>query len=533
MTPWKEEPRLLRGPNPMRVFLAVLALLLSLAPGGALAHAALVSSDPVEGSVLPQAPSRLVLTFNEPVGPLALRWIGPDGDVTEVPSAAIASANGVLTVTPSKSLTRGSHALSWRVASADGHPVGGTLGFAIGAATGRIAGGAAPTALPAAVARWALTLALVMGAGGAVFIAFIAGGAETSATRRLARASAILTLPLAGLAIGLHGADMLGSPPRSLLQASPWLAAASAAFAWTGGLSMLAGLLASLAIAEGSRPRQRLLAAACWSIAAASFAMSGHATTPVRSIAVAVHAAALIFWVGALPGLSLLPRGKASVAVLHRFSRIAVPAVLLLIASGSVLILSEADRLAVLTGTAWGRLLLVKLVFVIAMLGLALLNRQRLTPRIAAGGSWLPLRRSIKAELVLGIVVLALASGFRLTGTPASEAPPVPAPMLHLHGIQAMANVTFSSGRTGSNALTVDVTEGDFGPLAPKEIEATLSLPAAGIETLRLPLDQRQKGEWASGPFSLPIAGSWDLTLRLLIDDFTSVSLSTAVQIAR
>ena len=105
--------------------------------------------------------------------------------------------------------------------------------------------------------------------------------------------------------------------------------------------------------------------------------------------------------------------------------------------------------------------------------------------------------------------------------------------MLHLHGIQAMANVTFSSGRTGSNTLAVDVTDGDFGPLAPKEIEATLSLPAAGIETLRLPLDQRQKGEWASGPFSLPIAGSWDLTLRLLIDDFTSVSLSTAVQIAR
>src|SRR4051794_41981370 len=78
-----------------------------------------------------QPPAALTLTFNEPVSPLVIRLIGPDGTVV---SPAVKAEDTVLTITPPP-LQQGTHALSWRVISADGHPVGGSLVFSVGTAS--------------------------------------------------------------------------------------------------------------------------------------------------------------------------------------------------------------------------------------------------------------------------------------------------------------------------------------------------------------------------------------------------------------
>ena len=57
-----------------------IALLIALAHAGeACAHASLVKASPADGAVVPVAPAALSLTFNEPVSPLVIRLIGPDG----------------------------------------------------------------------------------------------------------------------------------------------------------------------------------------------------------------------------------------------------------------------------------------------------------------------------------------------------------------------------------------------------------------------------------------------------------------------
>lgn len=45
------------------------------------AHAALVDSKPASGTILMQAPQTASLRFNEPVAPLLLKLIRPDGTV--------------------------------------------------------------------------------------------------------------------------------------------------------------------------------------------------------------------------------------------------------------------------------------------------------------------------------------------------------------------------------------------------------------------------------------------------------------------
>src|SRR5579872_6448775 len=113
-----------------RLLLLLVILLTALsAPGVAFAHASLVGSDPPEGATLAASPPALRLDFNEPVSPLVVRLIGPNGEAI---TPRVRAENESLTISAPQ-LARGTHVLSYRVISADGHPVGGSVTFSIGA----------------------------------------------------------------------------------------------------------------------------------------------------------------------------------------------------------------------------------------------------------------------------------------------------------------------------------------------------------------------------------------------------------------
>src|SRR4249919_2011609 len=120
----------------LRLRAACAAVIVSLAlliagASPAIAHATLVSSSPADGAVLASSPSEFTLTFNEPVAPLVLKLVNPDGktDVLQASRARDAS----LVIPMRARLLTGTHLLSWRVISLDGHPVGGTVVFSVGA----------------------------------------------------------------------------------------------------------------------------------------------------------------------------------------------------------------------------------------------------------------------------------------------------------------------------------------------------------------------------------------------------------------
>ncbi|TGQ20504.1 copper resistance protein CopC, partial [Mesorhizobium sp. M00.F.Ca.ET.220.01.1.1] len=78
-----------------------------------------------------QAPAQFALTFSEPVSPLVLTLVKPDG--TPVALTSFRLSDQTLEIDDPQPLKSGTHVLSWRVISADGHPVGGSLLFSIGA----------------------------------------------------------------------------------------------------------------------------------------------------------------------------------------------------------------------------------------------------------------------------------------------------------------------------------------------------------------------------------------------------------------
>lgn len=119
------------------VWVAILGLLLGVLSSlvmatGADAHAALRSISPQDGATLSSAPTKVVLTFNEPIGTsfATVSVAGPDGSV----SRGRAAVDGVtVTQALTEALPNGRYTVSFHVVSEDGHPVSDRTTFSVAA----------------------------------------------------------------------------------------------------------------------------------------------------------------------------------------------------------------------------------------------------------------------------------------------------------------------------------------------------------------------------------------------------------------
>jgi putative copper resistance protein D len=215
----------------------------------------------------------------------------------------------------------------------------------------------------------------------------------------------------------------------SLSGATDWstlsLVANSTAFGhiWVIRLILLAAALLIFIIAQ--RHRQLWLVAATISgITLASIAWAGHGQTGQGSgatghvISDVVHLFAAAVWMGALVGLLLLLRSSAPVRevafALTAFSTIGPSTVALLVITGVVNSLFLIGPPSSLFTTAYGLTLVVKILLFAGMFVCAVLNRFRLTPRLATAHdakseveAMHALKQTIAAETLLALLVIA------------------------------------------------------------------------------------------------------------------------------
>ena len=100
------------------------------------AHDALVSTSPADGATVPVAPDFVALAYTEAPKALGteISVAAPDGNIVSDGAAELVGT----TVRQHLIANRpaGAYTVSWRVTSADGHPVSGTFGFTAQEATG-------------------------------------------------------------------------------------------------------------------------------------------------------------------------------------------------------------------------------------------------------------------------------------------------------------------------------------------------------------------------------------------------------------
>ncbi|HVW91625.1 MAG TPA: copper resistance protein CopC [Devosia sp.] len=518
--------------------LLALVLVLGLWPAAAPAHASLLAVRPADGTTVASAPASLSLEFNEQVAPVTVTLVTPDGRA--LPLRADVEGPQLNMPMPS-GLGNGTYGLSWRVISADGHPVGGTTIFSVGAPSSGGVPAAAAEAMdwPVRTGVWltrVLTYAgLFAGVGGVFFLRWLGDG--TSGLRAV-RAVTIVGLVALPIEVAFQGLDVLDQSPASLFAPATWQAGMSSSFGLFAGLALIGFALALVATVRVGY--ERLWSALGLLCVGAALAATGHASTAdpqwLTRPAVFIHTEVAAFWAGALLPLGALLRGAGDAAIgpLRRFSA-AIPALLfLLLAAGATLAIVQVGAPAELVESDYGRVLIAKLVLVAALLGLSAFNRFRLTkPALADSGlARRQLVRSIGVELAIMLAIFAVVALWRFTPPPRALLEAMAQPVsLELSGKEAMAEVTVTPGRAGPVTADITLMGADMGPLQAQGVTVDFSNPAKKIEPIEREAKPAPGGKWHLDGLTLPVGGTWRIELDILVSDFKEIDLSDQVDI--
>jgi copper transport protein len=529
--------------------LLLMAACLALGLREAKAHAALIGADPSDGTIVAQAPARIVLHFNEPVAPLVLRLIDPRGEATDLKRVELRHLS--VEIMPPGRLGNGTYVLSWRVVSEDGHPIGGSLVFSVGAPSGGGQETAAPqTSLVVRVLLWSVRVlvlfGLFIGVGGAFFAAWIVGPSKLRGAARRIIVGAIRGGVLAAvLSVGIQGLDALAAPLGALADPDVWLQGWRTSLGTSATIAVAALVVGRLSLDDGTPRRARVLSGVALIGMGVASAASGHAGTAepqwLTRTSVFVHVTGLAFWVGALVPLFAMLRGHdpRGVAIMNRFSAAILPVVIGLVIAGAILAVVQVESVEALWNSAYGNLLLLKLLAVGFLLALAAVNRLVFTPASARGDVRPRFAQSIAAEGVLVLLILGLVAGWRFTPPPrAGSAMPGPAPTVapepasvHIHGDDGMAQVTLSPGRAGRVSAMITLASGRGAPLEPKEVAIAFSNPAAGIEPLERRAARAGRSVWRVDDLVIPVPGRWLVRVDALVSDFDKLTLQAEIDV--
>jgi copper transport protein len=428
-----------RGRDAAGAALLALALLLSGARG-AWAHAALLSSEPAEGSVLSASPARIRIVFSEPLEPALGRigLMGEDGVI--VPLRASGDPGDVhALVAATGALAPGGYRVIWRVVSADGHPVEGSFAFTVGAAPAR------PVPLPPELSAAELSPAWGPSLGGAPLIPSVLRGLAVGATMALAgllfflwrgggsRRGSRLALGLAfaaPLLLALHLAAWLVNAAPEHRLGGDWLTtivstALGRVELWRLGLALLAlwalGLAGRVRLALGFAATAVLVSGATGHAAAVQPALA----TPMK----ALHLAAIAVWLGGILWLASMEGDDPAVLLRAalRVSAAALAAVLVVALTGVVQTVLFLPSLLDLFRSAYGWTTLAKVAGLMVLAAFGARHRYRLLPRLAAAQGGGELLRSVRAEVAVMLLVV-LIGGFLAYVPPPSAPPPARTP---------------------------------------------------------------------------------------------------------
>jgi copper transport protein len=577
------------------IFVGLVALV---TPAAASAHATLEATTPQRGARLDAAPSQIVLRFSEPVTVSlgAVKVFDPRGrEVQQGDAFHPGGRSSHVAVKLRSELGDGGYTATYRIISADSHPVSGGFTFAVGdgptsAASvaellrGQTAGPVTATAF--SVVRAVQYAAIALGAGIVTFLlvcwlpalSAVAGASQSwaAAAGALARRARLLLAVAAGAGaasaaagILLEGAQGEGASLWSAARGDVISSVLSTRFGTVWGLAVLAWIFvgawtlarpaavptlrAATVGATGLGLPQRRVGLLTLAVPLAALALlpavSGHPAVqaPVALMlpANAVHVAAMAAWLGGIAVLALALRSATQrldpderlrllVAVVSRFSLLAGVAFAVLFVSGAVQGIVEVASVSALFDTAFGRAVLIKLVLFGTLVAIGWVNRYRILPALrAAGGS--PRRAGVllrqTLRMELAIGVAVLAVTGALAGYPPSTTA-TSGPVAREATVgPARLQLTVDPAAVGLNELHIYLFDSRSGAQYDRAKETTLDAELPG-RIAKLPLDIRKAGPGHYiGTGSLGVAGDWHLTLTVRVSDFDEYTTHLTVPI--
>jgi copper transport protein len=445
--------------HPIAALSAAITLLAT--PALLFAHARLVRSSPAANASLDSAPTSIGLWFSERPEPrfTTIQLLDSAGTAIQLGAPTSIAQNG-LSLSIGRALAPGLYSIVWRTAASDGHPTNGRFSFRVvgsqraapappttpgvtiapvvpGAAS---ASQAAPTSAPD---RWGELIALLLVIGAAVFTLAVlpktampddASRVVAVSTRRVAIGAIVLFFVTTIVRVVMQSRLVPGTGStigavmevvRETRWGHGWLTGA------TGAVVVLLGLLAAARSMRG------------WFVVAfgavlmcVSEALTGHAAA-LRNTALSIatdvtHVLGAGTWIGtlaimvvvALPVLGRMdateaPRAGSSLT--RAYHTAAVDGVILVVLSGVIAAFLRLPAFNALWTTDYGSWLFRKLVFVLIALAFGAYHWRRVVTADWTNATLRRFARSALAELVVGIVIVALTSMLISTQLPSTQ----------------------------------------------------------------------------------------------------------------
>ena len=555
------------------MILFVVAASLGVGGGTAYAHTKLSGSSPADGETLESPPTQLHLTFSGKLEGSAslhsVELVGPDGaPVALEPPALGSGGKSLMTALPP--LANGAYAATYRVISADGHPIEGGIAFEVAApetvpgpdpnppvdepapeaeppadggtvepepgaetpepepstdehaghdsqqgAEGASGGGAAFAALLYAsrILYYASLLPLL---GWALWGALRPQtGAEPLAYwRRIGLRLQSLHLAAFVLHVAVQWAELSGGSATATFLDTLRETSTGQSWLFTGLLS-LAGFPLLF--------RHRAVDAVWPLLLIAAKTLRGHASAfepiALARLTDAVHLGAAAIWIGGLLALALLLRKfpERFREFAPTFATAALASYVALVVTGVVAALLYTESLADVVRTTWGWLLIAKTALAVAVLPVAALLRRRLLRADGGPGGF---RAWLRADVALLLGIVAV------TGVLTHQSPIVERVPFHWHvmGTEAHLTADIADLREGANALSLKVwvPEGEAAPA----VTVVAVAPGAPDRTASLTATEVPKEEWEN------FSGFEDYTFvgEIDIDDIGGAELRVRIQ---
>jgi len=310
-------------------------------------------------------------------------------------------------------------------------------------------------------------------------------------------------------------------------------------------------------------------------VVAATPGLAGHATSgdlvELAVVTDTIHVLAMAFWLGGLATLAtVLLRTQPKVAEIEqpvaRWSRLALWCVVAIVTTGTFQAWRQVGNLTALRSTEYGRMLIIKIVLFAGLMMLAVFSRESVRylwpepaakpgkrlPVVAGGADDHPapkltnaeqaeyeaweyrrLRSSVWAEVLVAIFVISVTA--LLVNAPpaksAAENAQGNAIGVTLKARDVWVDVVVVPGRRGQNAVHVSALTPKGKVKDVDDLTITFDLPEEDITGLDVALEKISPGHYTATGFSLPIEGTWQVTAKAVVSEFTQRTISSEIEI--
>lgn len=541
--------------------IAILVGVLALGTGIASAHATVESSSPADGQTLPTSPSEISITFSEPVSTASggLSILNADGNHVDAGKSQITNGRTLVTEIP-QSLSDGTYVATYRVLSADGHPVSGSFLFGVG--SGAVDRSAQPPSsgdrlweIIGGVSRALMYLAALIAAGVAFFLAFIHDHDDDRwRIVPFVRIGSILALFSAIGVVMSQAALLTGKGAGAITDTNVLRDVLNQNLGWSLALMMIGLAAVHLSTDITKKVVSQSFAFYGGLAVTISFAVWGHATElaprAVSLVADAVHATAAALWLGGLIGLVMVltlrsaETVRSTAGIISRFSRMAFWSVIALAIAGLTLTVTGSDAsLDAIVTTTWGQLVLAKVGLTLIVVIIAAWNRRTLVPSLTTPTEtgndlslrWATLLRTVRTEALVLVVVVCLTAV--LVNIPPARTAVVPKAArfdVSKRVDTGTVELSVDPAIVGTNTVVARYADGTGQPLdVANSMTIEFSQPSAGLEpiTRQVPVSEPGVFTIQGNEFSIP--GTWTVTIAVRTGDFTEQRTSFEVPVRR